>query len=90
MYLNVFEGNLKVYLLKDVFNSNYQEKIAAVIDKSFIYDCSENFLDNITLNDGVCPEQYKDMKSFHHKNKFKGYVFNGFFDRSQQKNKDFV
>lgn len=34
--MKVYEGTLKLYLLKDVFNKTYQEKIAAVIDKSFL------------------------------------------------------
>lgn len=33
--MKIYEGTLKLFLLKDVFNKNYQEKIAAVIDKSF-------------------------------------------------------
>lgn len=36
--MQIYEGTLKLYLLKDIFNANYQEKIAAVIDKSFLYD----------------------------------------------------
>lgn len=34
--MKVYEGTLKVYLLEDIFNKNYQEKIAAIIDKSFL------------------------------------------------------
>ncbi len=34
--MEVYEGTLKVYLLQDIFNRNYQEKIAAIIDKSFL------------------------------------------------------
>lgn len=34
--MHIYEGTLKLYLLKDIFNENYQEKIAAVIDKSFV------------------------------------------------------
>lgn len=33
--MKIYEGTLKLFLLKDVFNNNYQEKISAVIDKSF-------------------------------------------------------
>lgn len=62
--INIYEGTIKLYLLKDIFNSNYQEKIAAVIDKSF----------TIT----------EDMKSFHHRKEFKGYVFNGFHSKDEK------
>ena len=33
--MEIYEGTLKLFLLKDIFNCNYQEKIAAIIDKSF-------------------------------------------------------
>lgn len=36
--MQVFEGTLKLYLLKDVFNKNYQEKISAIIDKCLLGD----------------------------------------------------
>lgn len=36
--MQVYEGTLKLYLLKDVFNKNYQEKISAVIDKCLLND----------------------------------------------------
>lgn len=36
--MQIYEGTLKLFLLKDIFNANYQEKIAAVIDKSFLFD----------------------------------------------------
>lgn len=42
--MQIFEGTLKLYLLKDIYNNNYQEKIAAVIDKSFtVTDEMKNF-----------------------------------------------
>lgn len=34
--MDIYEGTLKLFLLKDIFNNNYQEKISAVIDKSFL------------------------------------------------------
>lgn len=34
--MQVYEGTLKLYLLKDIFNENYQEKIGAVIDKCLL------------------------------------------------------
>ncbi len=34
--MKIYEGTLKLFLLKDIFNKNYQEKIAAIIDKSFL------------------------------------------------------
>lgn len=33
--MKIYEGTLKVYLLKDLYNANYREKISALIDKSF-------------------------------------------------------
>lgn len=36
--MQVYEGTLKLYLLKDIFNNNYQEKISAIIDKSLLID----------------------------------------------------
>ncbi len=34
--MQIYEGTLKLYLLKDIFNRNYQEKIGAVIDKCLL------------------------------------------------------
>lgn len=34
--MQIYEGILKLYLLKDIFNENYQEKIGAVIDKCLL------------------------------------------------------
>lgn len=34
--MQIYEGTLKLYLLKDVFNKNYQEKIGAAIDKCLL------------------------------------------------------
>ena len=34
--MQIYEGTLKLYLLKDIFNKNYQEKIGAVIDKCLL------------------------------------------------------
>lgn len=48
--MQVYEGTLKLYLLKDVFNKNYQEKISAVIDKCLLNDeAKKDFHEKRTL-----------------------------------------